>query len=367
MSVGSRRPSPLALLLPFALFITSTFGKNHFNQSAGYVIEISTNGWSNYAANGGCVTCPYTCISPTESYDGTSINGSNATQISSLPSIYTAVRSNGCCYAADATTQPSCATEASPASAENCGFLFGPTLEWRINNALRPLTDSLTAILFASTDCENFWAVGKQSIRYTSNTKSIKGSKAIQNGCYGDPKGTPMVLSGCLTSSLEYSKTKTYTWKNLAEKCEGLAGRCVVTNAVWEEHLECCTSRTGMASDWDTTFKTYTKTPTKATKLGGAAITAIVIGGVGLLIGLIHFGAKVRDRARQTALMREQEATDDYEEIMTPLTAAGAEKQPVALQRPIGPASVEVSLHEGDQIYHHKNADDEVLFEGDMY
>lgn len=207
----------------------------------------------------------------------------------------------------------------------------------------------MTAILFASTDCESFWAVGKQDIRYTSNTRSIKGSKMIQHGCYGDPEGTPMVLSGCLTSMLEYSKTKTYTWKNLAEKCEGLAGRCVITNAVWEEHLECCTSRTGLASDWDTTYETYTKTPVKTTTLSGAAITGIVIGGVALLMCLIHFGAKVRERARQTALMREQEATDDYEEIMTPLTTA--DKQPVALQRPIGPASLDVSLHEGDQIY----------------
>ncbi|CAH0474016.1 unnamed protein product [Peronospora belbahrii] len=359
----SIRPSSFLLLLVLQCVVHEGDAKNYFNQSAGYVIEISTDGWSNYALNGGCVTCPYTCVSPTESYDGTPINATNTTMTASLPSIYTAVRSNGCCYASNSITQPSCSNEASPASAENCGFLYGPTLEWRINNALKPLTDSMTAILFASTDCESFWAVGKQDIRYTSNTKSIKGSKMIQHGCYGDPTGVPMVLSGCLTSQLEYTKTKTYTWKNLAEKCEGLAGRCVVTNAVWEEHLKCCTSRTGLASDWDTTFATYTKTPSTTTKLSGPAITAIVIGGVALLMFLIHFGAKVRERARQTALMREQEATDDYEEIMTPLTAA--DKQPVALQRPIGPASVEVSLHEGDQIYRKK--DDEVLFEGDMY
>ncbi|KAI9918776.1 hypothetical protein PsorP6_011289 [Peronosclerospora sorghi] len=352
-----------ALVLVLQLTTATVRARNYFNQSAGYVIEISTDGWSNYDANGGCVTCPYTCIAPTESYDGSTINASNKTQSASLPSVYTAVRSNGCCYADKATVQPSCQTEANPPSAENCGFLYGPTLEWRINNALRPLSDSMTAILFASTDCENFWAVGKQNIRYRSNSKSIKGSKMIQNGCYGDPKGVPMVLSGCLTSQLEYSKSKSYTWKNLAQKCEGLAGRCVITNAVWEEHLKCCTSRTGMASDWDTTYEVYTKAPVKTTKLGGAAITAIVIGGVALLMGLIHFGAKVRERARQTALMREQEATDDYEEIMTPLTTG--DKQPVALQRPIGPSSLEVSLHEGDQIYRKK--DDEVLFEGDMY
>ncbi|TDH69923.1 hypothetical protein CCR75_005653 [Bremia lactucae] len=352
----------MALLAPL-LMASMAQAKNYFNQSAGYVVEIATEDWSNYASNGGCVTCPYTCIAPTEGYDGTRINASNITMSASLPSVYTQVRSNGCCYSATSVTQPSCSNEASPASAENCGFLFGPTLEWRINNALRPLTDSLTAILFASTDCENFWAVGKQDIRYTSNTRSIKGSKMIQNGCYGDPSGTPMVLSGCLTSQLVYSKTKSYTWKNLAEKCEGLAGRCVITNAVWEQHLKCCTSRTGMASDWDTTYETYTKTPTSTTKLSGPAITAIVIGGVALLMCLIHFGAKVRERARQTALMREQEATDDYEEIMTPLTAG--DKQPVALQRPIGPASLDVSLHEGDQIYRKK--EDELLFEGDMY
>ncbi|RLN47212.1 hypothetical protein BBJ29_004686 [Phytophthora kernoviae] len=327
-------PIHLVLTLLLASVLTAE-GKNYFNQSAGYVIEINTDDWSNYESNGGCVTCPYTCIAPTTSFDGTTINASNTTQTSSLPSIYTAVASNGCCYSSSSTTQPSCSTEASPATAENCGFLYGPTLEWRINNALKPLSDSMTAILFASTDCESFWAVGKQAIRYTSSTKSIKA----------------------------YSKTKTYTWKNLAEKCEGLAGRCVITNAVWEEHLECCTSRTGLGSDWDTTFKTYTKAAVKSVSLGGAAITGIVIGGVALLLCLIHFGAKVRERARQTALMREQEATDDYEEIMTPLTAG--EKQPVALQRPIGPASLEVSLHEGDQIFRKK--DDELLFEGDMY
>lgn len=87
------------------------------------MIEINTDDWSNYDSNGGCVTCPYTCIAPTESYDGTTINSSNTTQTASLPSIYTQVKSNGCCYASSATTQPSCSSEASPSTAENCGFL----------------------------------------------------------------------------------------------------------------------------------------------------------------------------------------------------------------------------------------------------
>lgn len=339
--------------------------KSKFNQSSGYSIEVVTTDWSNYDTNGGCVTCPYTCIAPTESYDGSTINSSNTTQTATLPSIYTQVQSNGCCYATSATTQPSCSSEASPASAEDCGFLYGPTLKYRISDALDPLSDGMTAILFASQDCKNFWAVGKTAIRYTSNTKAVSGSKMIQDGCYGDPGGVPIVLAGCLTSMLTYSKSKSYTWQNLAEKCEGLSGICAITNGLWEEHLKCCTSRTGLTSDWDLTYSVYTATSATATKLGGGAITAIVFGGVALILCLIHYGAKVRERARQTALMREQEASDDYEEIMTPLTAAAGGKQPVALQRPIGPASVEVSLHEGDQIFRKK--DDELLYEGDMY
>jgi hypothetical protein len=350
-----------------AAAMPSAAASSKFNQSAGYTIEVVTTDWSNYDSEGGCQTCPYTCIAPTTSYDGSTINSSNTTQTASLPSIYTTVASNGCCYADSSASsqQPSCSQEASPSSAEDCGFLYGPTLKYRINNALKPLTSSMTAILFASQDCKSFWAVGKTPIRYTSNTKSISGSKMIQDGCYGDPDGVPIVLAGCLTSMLTYSKSKSYTWDNLAEKCEGLSGICAVTNGIWEEHLKCCTSRTGLTSDWDTTYTLYTKTSSSATKLSGPAVTGIVFGGVALILLLIHYGAKVRERARQTALMREQEASDDYEEIMTPLTAAAGAKAPVALQRPIGPASLEVSLHEGDQIFKKKN--DELLYEGDMY
>ena len=77
----------------------------------------------------------------------------------------------------------------------------------------------------------------------------------------------------------------------------------------------------------------------------------------------VHFGAKIRRQAKQTALMREQEAADDYDEIMTPLT--GNEQKPVPLNRSIAPNFVEHSLHEGDHIY--KKKDDELLFEGDLY
>ncbi|RLN81561.1 hypothetical protein BBJ28_00024182, partial [Nothophytophthora sp. Chile5] len=115
------------LLLVAACLLSRAAAKNYFNQSAGYVIEISTTDWSNYEAEGGCVTCPYTCIAPTTSYDGTTINSSNTTQTASLPSIYTTVASNGCCYAdsSESTQQPSCSQEASPSTAESCGFLYG--------------------------------------------------------------------------------------------------------------------------------------------------------------------------------------------------------------------------------------------------
>lgn len=353
------------VLAVLALAVGPASAASKFNQSAGYSIEVVTTDWSNYDSEGGCMTCPYTCIAPTTSYDGSTINSSNKTQSATLPSIYTQVQSNGCCYSDTSTTQPSCSTEASPASAEDCGFLYGPTLKYRISNALKPLKASFTAILFASQDCKNFWAVGKTAIKYTSNTKAISGSKMIQDGCYGDPDGVPIILAGCLTSMLTYSKSKSYTWENLAQKCEGLSGICAITNGVWEEHLKCCTSRTGLTSDWDTSYSLYTKTSSASVTLSGPAVTGIVFGGVCLILCLIHYGAKVRERARQTALMREQEASDDYEEIMTPLTGAAGAKQPVALQRPIGPASLEVSLHEGDQIFAKKH--DELLYEGDMY
>ena len=70
--------------------------------------------------------------------------------------------------------------------------------------------------------------------------------------------------------------------------------------------------------------------------MSSPVIMAIVFGGVALLMCLIHYGAKVCERAKQAALMREQEAANDYEEIMTPLT--GGDTKPAALQRSIGPS-----------------------------
>lgn len=145
----------------------------------------------------------------------------------------------------------------------------------------------------------------------------------------------------------------------------GLSGKCVITNGIWGEHLKCCTKREGLSSDWDRQYKKYSQPLTKGVHLTGPAVMLIVFGGVGMMMCLVHYGSKARERAKQTALMREQEATDDYEEIMTPLVGAAGERKPAPLQRPIGPSSVEVSLHEGDQIFRKK--EDEVLYEGDMF
>lgn len=112
-----------------------------FNQTAQYVVEVSTTDWSNYDADGGgCVTCPYTCIKRQTGPTGTSLNLSNATLMASLPAIYSSTVSNGCCYApkTKSTVMPNCNTEANPATAEACGFLYGPTLKWRIGEALTP-------------------------------------------------------------------------------------------------------------------------------------------------------------------------------------------------------------------------------------
>lgn len=338
-----------------------------FNQSSMFKIEVLTENWSNYdEENGGCVTCPYTCVKPQTGPTGTSLNLTDPSELGQIPPAYFQQRRNGCCYApkTESTVMPDCSNEANPPKAEPCGFLFGPTLKWYISDAFRAPEKPYRAILFASIDCENFWAVGQTPVKYTDKgSKVVDQKKQINGGCYGDPTGKPMILAGCLTAELKFDKSKTYPWDQLAAKCSGLSGKCVITNGIWGEHLECCTKRTGLLSDWDLSFKEYHQKPKVAVHLSGPAITGIVFGGVGLLMCLVHYGAKVRERARQTALMREQEATDDYEEIMTPLTAG--ERKPAPLQRPIGPSSVEVSLHEGDKIY--RKPEEELLYEGDMY
>lgn len=359
---------PLALALCVLTLASRAAAHMLFNQSARYVIDVVTTDWSNYdEENGGCVTCPYTCVKRSTGPTGTSLNLSNATLMGALPAIYSQPVMNGCCYASKGKSaiMPDCNKEASPASAEACGFLYGPTLKWRIDNALTPESDPVTAILFASIDCNSFWAVGKQAIKYTSNTKSVTGKKQINGGCYGDPKGVPMVLAGCLTSKLKYDKSRTYSWDQLGGKCQGLSGVCAITNGVWGEHLKCCTKRTGLTSTWNLQYKKYTQESVAGVRLSGPAIVGIVFGGVCLLLLLVHFGGKARQRAIQTALMREQEGMDDYEEVMTPLVnGPGGDRKPAPLQRPIGPASLEVSLHEGDQIFRKQEA--EVLYEGDM-
>jgi hypothetical protein len=360
----------LAVLSALALSLHGASAHLVFNQTAGYVISVDKTDWSNFDdENGGCVTCPYTCVKRSTGPTGTSLNLSNATLMNSLPAIYSQAVMNGCCYASKSKSSvtPDCSKEANPASAESCGFLYGPSLSWRINNALTPPTSAVTAILFASIDCTSFWAVANHPIKYTSNTKSVTGRKQINGGCYGDPKGVPIVLAGCLTSQLKYDKSKTYSWDQLAGKCEGLSGICAITNGVWGEQLKCCTQRTGLTSQWDTSYKKYTAANTSAVRLSGPAIVGIVLVGVIILMLLVFFGGKARQRAKQTALMREQEGMDDYEEIMTPLVnGVDGDKKPAPLQRPIGPASadIEVSLHEGDKIF--RKPEPELLFEGDM-
>lgn len=357
----------MAVLVALALLLsTSVRAQRIFNQSAEYSIEVSLTDWSNFdAENGGCVTCPYTCVKRTTGPTGTSLNLSNATLMANLPAIYSQNVMNGCCYApkSKSTIMPDCNQEAEPKSAEACGFLFGPTLKWRINEATRVPQAPVRAILFASIDCENFWAVGMQAIKYTTNTKSVSGSKQINGGCYGDADGGPMVLAGCLTSKLKFDKSKTYGWDQLASKCEGLSGKCAITNGIWGEQLKCCTMRTTLTSDWNLKYSTYTAKSKTTVQLSGPAIVGIVFGGVALMMCMVHYGARTRERARQTAFLREQEATDDYEEIMTPLV--GGEKKPMPLQRPVGAEALEVSLHEGDKIFRKPEA--ELLYEGDMY
>lgn len=363
-------PRLAALSVLFALLLASgAEAVTKWNQTSQYSIEVTTSEWTNYASGGGCVTCPYTCVAPTEGPSGI-MNTSNSTYMASIPSIYSTAVSNGCCYASasDSSVSPTCAKEASPATAEPCGFLYGPTLSWRISSATvqsKLPTENVIAMLFASTDCKNFWAVAKTPIRYISNTKSVTGEKVMNGGCYGDASGQPMILAGCLSSTLTFSKSKTYTWKDLAQKCQGVSGICAITNGNWGEQLKCCTSRSGLTSTWDKTYKLYTATTDSSITLSGPAIFGIVVAFVLLMLALVHYGAKARERARQTALMREQEATDDYEEIMTPLTGAAAVAAPAALTRQLGPSQVEVSLHEGDQIFRKKDA--ELLYEGDMY
>ncbi|KAL0585508.1 hypothetical protein ABG067_004649 [Albugo candida] len=260
---------------------------------------------------------------------------------------------------------PSCESEANPSTAEACGFLYGPTLKWRIGDSSKPGNKSVIAILFASVDCESFWAVGYAPVRYVAQTKSIKGSKQINGGCYGNQAGEAMILAGCLTSEIKFDKGLTYSWDKLAQKCQGISGICAVTNGLWTEHLKCCTKRTGVTSVWDKHYKVYEKANTTSTQLSGPAIMLIVLGGVAFMMALIHFGAKARESAKRTALLREQEATDDYEEIMTPLTGIDKVPPPGGVQRSIGPSSIEVSLHEGDKIFRKK--EEEVLYEGEMF
>ncbi|OQR97517.1 hypothetical protein THRCLA_06920 [Thraustotheca clavata] len=342
-----------------------------WNQTSAHQVSVSFKGWSNFSPlNGGCVTCPYTCVRPATGPDGLALNFSNATMISSLPAIYSTPVSNGCCYASKSKSKimPSCNAEANPTTVEDCGFLYGPTLKWSITDIDRPPSTKkpMRAMLMASTDCKNFWAVQQTYIKMEGDATSINitGSKQINGGCYGAQAGSAIILAGCITTQLTFDKAATYTWDKIAQKCTGLSGMCTRTNALWGSNLECCHDKTSIdSSEWNTNWKFYQQTTNPGIELSGPAITGIVFGGVALLMACVHFGAKIRERAKQTAMMREQEATEDYEEVMTPLTG---EKRPMTNNMSMHqPEFVEHSLHEGDQIY--KKKEDEVLFEGDLY
>lgn len=340
--------------------------RNIFNQTAGYGIEVNFETWSNFGRNGGCVTCPYTCAKGTQGPSG-KLNLTDSDSLLSVPAAYTNIQMNGCCFAPKSKSKqaPDCNQPAQPKEAEDCGFLSGPSLEWNIQSAIPP-QDPIRAILFASIDCTNFWAIGQTFVKQdrTSSESKIQGKKIIQKGCYGDPEGSAVVLAGCLTSALQYDKGKGYSWEMLAQKCRGLAGQCSRTNGLWGRNLKCCVDKFKIeGSKWDLTYVDYHKDLKTGTILSGGAVFGIVFGGVALLMCLVHNGAKIRERAKQTALIREQEATEDYEEIITPLKAG--EQQPGRLENIPHPDALEVALHEGDDIY--KKKDDELLYEGDMY
>ncbi|OQR84512.1 hypothetical protein ACHHYP_13313 [Achlya hypogyna] len=347
-------------------------GAVNWNQSAGYQISVNFKGWSNFAPlNGGCVTCPYTCVRPSTGPDGLALNFSNASMISNLPAIYSTPVSNGCCYASKSKSKimPSCNAEANPTTAEDCGFLYGPTLKWSIVDTANPPSTKkpLRAMLMASTDCKNFWAVQQTYVKMEgiATALNITGSKQINGGCYGAQTGSAIVLAGCLSTELAFDKSATYTWDKLAQKCTGLSGQCSRTNALWGKNLACCEDPISIdSSKWKTDWEFYQKKVSPGIELSGPAVTGIVFAGVALLMACVHFGSKVRQRAKQTALMREQEASEDYEEVMTPLT--GEKRPATGNNRSIHqPQLIEHSLHEGDQIY--KKKEDELLFEGDLY
>ena len=359
-----------AIVLCLLIYRNLVAGRNVFNQTAGYEVQVNFETWSNFGEFGGCVSCPYTCVKPLEGPNGVALNYSNATAMAAIPAAFLTTQQNGCCFAAASkTTQaPDCNTPANPVDAEDCGYTYGPTLEWDITTTF-PQEDPTSAMLFASIDCESFWAIGMEYVKHDldQDAGEITGKKQINGGCYGDPAGQPIVMAGCLSTTLKFDKSKTYTWEMLAEKCLGLSGQCSRTNGLWGRNLKCCTDAFAIqGSAWDLTYPLYHEEASTGTVLSGAAIFGIVFGGVAILMCMVHYGAKIKERARQTALMREQEATDDYDEIITPLTTnADLTKINIAPLRVPAAGDLGVSLVEGDDIY--RPPENEVLYEGDMY
>lgn len=131
----------LTVCMASLMQIVHSASSNPFNITIGYNINVDFGTWSNFGANGGCVTCPYTCARPKISPDGSNLNYTNSTQINDLPAAYTSVQQNGCCFAAKSKSKraPSCQESADPPKAEDCGFLSGPSLSWDIKDRKAPL------------------------------------------------------------------------------------------------------------------------------------------------------------------------------------------------------------------------------------
>lgn len=163
----------------------------------------------------------------------------------------------------------------------------------------------------------------------------------------------------------------------LGKKCRGLGGQCSRTNGLWGENLKCCRGSSTShvhaieGSTWDLFYEEYHKGNNLGTVLSGPAVFGIVFFGVALLMCMVHCGSKTRERARQTKLMREQETSDDYEEIITPLTSdpqprpmQAANNANVSFTTP-APQTLDISIADADEIY--RKEEPEFLYEGELH
>jgi len=352
-----------------ALTASVSDARKVWNQTEGFNITVDLGTWSNFGENGGCVTCRYACVKGSLGPGGMPLNYSNSSMMNMVPPGYTQMEQNGCCNAPGAEEPPNCDADAKPkANSEDCGFLQGPTLIWNISSSKKQsLKKSTSAALFSSVDCKNFWlTTGETEVTQGKKQRSedvISGSKVMNKGCYGDPKGVPMVLAGCLTSELDLDGTssKSYKWNVLAKKCRALSGVCTRTNGAWGRNLQCCSDAyaIGGQSTWNQSWEYYMKEGKGHGSLSGIAIVGIIFAGVIILMLCVHMGAKCHERKRETEMKREMAAQEDYDDIIQPLTA-----QSTVGGRRARPAQMEVSLAEGDNIF--RRAEPEVLYEGNM-